>query len=93
MFIYFLKGYSACFGSALKAVAQKQKITLPNDPIIDAQVHLGQVGAGYGISADLEVTLPGLERTQAQSLVDLAHSVCPYSNAVRGNIDVTITLK
>jgi lipoyl-dependent peroxiredoxin len=86
-------GYSACFSSALKAVAQKQNIVLPNDPIVDAEVRLGTLPSGYGISASLEITLPELDPVQAQALVDQAHLVCPYSVATRGNIEVTLTLK
>ena len=88
----FAAGYSACFIGAMKAVAGMQKISLPADLRIDASVDLGKVGMGYGIAARLNVSLPGMERAAAQALVDAAHQVCPYSNATRGNIDVTITL-
>ena len=88
----FAAGYSACFIGAMKAVAGMQKIALPDDLSIDASVDLGKVGQGYGIAARLNVSLPGMDRTAAQALVDAAHQVCPYSNATRGNIDVTITL-
>jgi osmotically inducible protein OsmC len=88
----FAAGYSACFIGAMKAVAARQKITLPADLAIDAEVDLGPVGQAYGIAARLNVSLPGMDRAQAQTLVDTAHQVCPYSNATRGNIDVTITL-
>jgi Ohr subfamily peroxiredoxin len=89
----FAAGYSACFIGAIKAVAGMQKITLPDGLAIDASVDLGKIPAGYGIAARLDVTLPGMDRTAAQALIDAAHQVCPYSNATRGNIDVTITLK
>ena len=88
----FAAGYAACFIGALKAVAGTQKITLPADLAIDSSVDLGKVGQAYGISAQLNVALPGMEREAAQKLVDAAHQVCPYSNATRGNIDVTINL-
>jgi lipoyl-dependent peroxiredoxin len=88
----FAAGYSACFIGALKAVAGKMKMTLPADLAVDAEVDLGPVAGGYGIAARLNVSLPGLERTAAQALVDAAHKVCPYSNATRGNIDVKIKL-
>ncbi|MBL0077286.1 MAG: organic hydroperoxide resistance protein [Rhodocyclaceae bacterium] len=88
----FAAGYSACFIGAMKAVAGMQKIALPADLAIDASVDLGSVGKGYGIAARLNVSLPGMDRAAAQALVDAAHQVCPYSNATRGNIDVTITL-
>ena len=65
---------------------------LPADLAIDSSVDLGKVGEAYGIAAQLNVSLPGMERAAAQKLVDAAHQVCPYSNATRGNIDVKINL-
>src|SRR3954451_4114860 len=88
----FAAGYSACFIGAMKAVAGKQKITLPADLAIDADVDLGPVGQAYGIAVRLAVSLPGMDRAQAQQLLDAAHQVCPYSNATRGNIDVQVKL-
>ena len=88
----FAAGYSACFIGAIKAVAGKMKLTVPADVAVDAEVDLGPVGQAYGIAARLTVHLPGMDREQAQALVDAAHQVCPYSNATRGNIDVTLTL-
>lgn len=88
----FAAGYSACFIGAIKAVAGKQKITLPQDLSIDAEVDLGPIPNAYGIAARLKVSLPGMDKAEAQALVDAAHQVCPYSNATRGNIDVQITL-
>jgi len=88
----FAAGYAACFIGAMKAVAGMQKISLPADLAIDSAVDLGKVGQAYGIAATLNVSLPGMERDAAQKLVDAAHQVCPYSNATRGNIDVTINL-
>ena len=88
----FAAGYAACFIGAIKAVAGMQKITVPADLSIDSSVDLGKVGEAYGISARLDVSLPGMERGAAQKLVDAAHQVCPYSNATRGNIDVKVTL-
>ncbi len=89
----FAAGYSACFLGAMKAVAGMKKITLPDDTSIDASVDLGKIPDAYGIAARLDVSLPGMDRAAAQDLLDAAHKVCPYSNATRGNIDVTITLK
>ena len=88
----FAAGYSACFIGALKAVGGMQKIAIPQDVAVDAEVDLGPITGGYGIAARLTVHLPGMERAAAQALVDTAHKVCPYSNATRGNIDVTLTL-
>ena len=89
----FAAGYSACFMGAMKAVAGMKKITLPDDASIDASIDLGKIPNAYGIAARLDVTLPGMDRAAAQDLLDAAHQMCPYSNATRGNIDVTITLK
>lgn len=88
----FAAGYSACFIGAMKAVAAKQKITLPADLAVEAEVDLGPVGEVYGIAARLRVSLPGMAHDAAQALVDAAHRVCPYSNATRGNIAVDITV-
>ena len=88
----FAAGYSACFIGALKAVGPKLGIAVPQDVSVDAEVDLGQIPDAYGIAARLNVSLPGVEKDKAQQLVDAAHKVCPYSNATRGNIDVTITL-
>ncbi len=88
----FAAGYSACFLGAMKAVATRQKVQLPQDTAIDAEVDLGSVGQGYGVAARLNVSLPGMDPAQARQLVDAAHQVCPYSNATRGNIDVQLNL-
>ena len=88
----FAAGYSACFIGALKAVAARQKLALPQDVAIDAEVDLGTIPNAYGIAVRLKVHLPGMDRDQAQQLVNDAHQVCPYSNATCGNIDVTLTL-
>ena len=85
----FAAGYSACFGSALAHVARAQKIA--TGPVeITAHVSIGPVGAGFGLAVELEAKLPELPREQAEALVAAAHQVCPYSNATRGNIPVTI---
>jgi Ohr subfamily peroxiredoxin len=88
----FAAGYSACFIGALKAVAGRMKVTLPQDLSIDAEVDLGPIPNAYGIAVRMNVSLPGMDRAQAQSVLDAAHAVCPYSNATRGNIDVRIRL-
>jgi lipoyl-dependent peroxiredoxin len=86
----FAAGWSACFLSAIKLVAGKRKITLPEDAAIDAEVDLGMTHANFGLAARLNVSLPGMERQAAQELVDAAHEVCPYSRATRGNVDVAL---
>lgn len=88
----FAAGYSACFMGALKHVAGMKKVSVPADARIDASVDIGPIPAGFGIAVELVISLPGLDRTVAQGLVDAAHQVCPYSNATRGNIDVTLVL-
>jgi Ohr subfamily peroxiredoxin len=88
----FAAGYSACFIGAMKFVAGKQKLPMPTDTSINATVGIGQIPAGFGIEVQMLVNLPGMDRAVAQDLIDKAHQVCPYSNATRGNIEVTITL-
>jgi Ohr subfamily peroxiredoxin len=88
----FAAGYAACFIGAIKAVAGKMKVTVPQDTAIDSEVDLGPTGLGYGIAVRLNISLPGMDRAAAQQLVDAAHQVCPYSNATRNNIDVKINL-
>ncbi|MBD3875127.1 organic hydroperoxide resistance protein [Stutzerimonas kunmingensis] len=88
----FAAGYSACFLGALKFVAGKQKVALPADTRITGKVGIGQIPTGFGIEAELTVSAPGIARDVLQGLVDQAHLVCPYSNATRGNIDVTLIL-
>ena len=87
-------GYSACFMGAMQIVGAAQKIRLPADTAVDASVSLGRTenDTAYGLAVALSVSLPGLDREQAQRLVDGAHQACPYSRATRGNIVVTIEL-
>lgn len=88
----FAAGWSACFESALMAVARKQKIAVPDGLAIDAEIDLHQGDSGYFLGARLNISVPGMERERAQALVDEAHQVCPYSKATRGNIAVSINL-
>ena len=77
----------------MKAVAAKQKIALPADVSITADVGIGPMPAtGFGIQVAMAISVPGMERAAAEALVEAAHEVCPYSNATRGNIDVTLTV-
>ena len=88
----FALGYAACFHSALQRVARMAKADI-TDSSVGARVHIGPNEAGgFQLAVELEVTLPNLDPAVAQQLADKAHEVCPYSNATRGNIDVTITL-
>ncbi len=88
----FAAGYSACFLGALKFVAGKQKVALASTTTVTGKVGIGQIPTGFGIQAELTIAAPGIERDVLQSLVDQAHIVCPYSNATRGNIDVTLVI-
>ena len=88
----FAAGYSACFIGAMGAVAAAQKFKLPADVSITADVGIGPITGGFGIQVAMAITLPGFERAAAEQLVAAAHKVCPYSNATRGNIDVTLTV-
>ena len=90
----FAVGYSACFIGAMKAVAPKVGVKVPEDVAVDANVSLGPTngGAAYGIAVKLTVSLPGLDADAKKKLVDAAHQVCPYSNATRGNIPVELTI-
>ncbi|MCW2481065.1 organic hydroperoxide resistance protein [Candidatus Symbiopectobacterium sp. NZEC135] len=88
----FAAGYSACFLGALKFVSSKEKIALPAATTIEGSVGIGAAPTGFAIEVELKIDLPGLARETAQALVEKAHIVCPYSNATRGNIDVTLTL-
>ena len=86
-------GWSACFESAMGLAARQRKIVLPTDLAIDAEVDLHLAGADdYFLSARLNVSLPGVDRAVAQQLVDAGEKLCPYSKALRGSIDVTVTL-
>lgn len=88
----FAAGWSACFEGAIGLAAQRRKIALPPNYAIDAEVDLLLTGGEYSLQARLNVSLPGLERDVAQELVDTAETICPYSKAIRGNVDVEITL-
>lgn len=89
----FAMGYSACFIGALKAVAPSLQLRVPAETTVEATVGIGpRSEGGFGITADLKITLPGLDRADAEKLAAAAHQVCPYSNATRGNVDVGLTI-
>jgi len=88
----FAVGWSSCFLSAIKIVASQKKVRLQTDPVIDAEVDLCTGDDGYSLRARLNVSLPGLDRQIAQTLLDEAEMTCPYSKATRGNVDVAINL-
>jgi len=88
----FAAGYAACFLSALKFIGGKEGTPVSDDATVEGKVGIGPVPTGFGLEVELVVSLPGLSPEAAKALVDKAHAVCPYSNATRGNIDVTLTL-
>lgn len=88
----FAAGYSACFLGALGFVAAQEKIKLPADAVVNGSVGIGPIPTGFGIEVELRISLPGLDHSVAEDLVQKAHIVCPYSNATRGNIKVTLKL-
>ncbi len=85
----FAAGYSACFLGAMKFVAGQEKITLSPDTSVTAIVGIGPIPGGFGLEVELQIALPGMDRAAATALVEKAHHVCPYSNATRGNIEVS----
>jgi Ohr subfamily peroxiredoxin len=86
----FAAGWSACFESAMGLAARQMKVTLPPNLAIDAEVDLCRSDGAYFLQARLNISLPGLERYVAQAVVDAADQTCPYSKAIRGNVDVVI---
>jgi Ohr subfamily peroxiredoxin len=89
----FAAGYSACFLGAMKAVSGKEGVKVPQDATVTAEVGFGpREEGGYGITVDLLVNLPGVDRAEGEKLMHAAHEVCPYSNATRNNVDVGLTL-
>ena len=91
----FAAGYAACFIGALRVVAGKRHLRVPEDVAIDSEVSLGPLAGGvegYGIAVNMTIHLPGIEKATAEELVHTAHQTCPYSNATRGNIDVLLTV-
>jgi Ohr subfamily peroxiredoxin len=89
--LLFASGYAACFHSALLAVARQQKIAI-HDTSVGSRVHVVRTDTGMTLAVELEVVIPDLPHDQAQALADGAHQMCPYSNATRGNIDVTVAV-
>jgi Ohr subfamily peroxiredoxin len=86
----FAAGWSACFEGAMQFVARNRKIALPPETAIDAEVDLNLGDGGFFLKARLNISIPGVERSVAQEIVDEAHQVCPYSKATRGNIEVSL---
>ncbi len=90
----FAAGYAACFLSAMKLVGGALKTPIPADASISADVGIGPNDkGGFGLAVTLKISTPGMDQAAAQAVVNKAHEVCPYSNATRGNIDVTLVVK
>jgi Ohr subfamily peroxiredoxin len=88
----FAAGWSACFESGLGIAARQMHVALPPDTALDSEIDLLRTTEGYALRARLDVSLPGLDRAVAQALVDASARTCPYTKAVQGNINTTITL-
>ena len=88
----FAAGWSACFTSAVKLVAGKKKVSLPEDLAIDAEVDLCSGDEGYFLQARLNVSMPGVDRDAVQTILEDAHQICPYPKATRGNIHVELNV-
>ncbi len=87
----FAAGYAACFQSALGVVARRSKVSVDGSTVA-VKVTLGTIkGGGFGLAVAIEVHVPELDETTTTALIDGAHAVCPYSNATRGNIEVTLS--
>lgn len=86
----FAAGYSACFLGAMKFVSNRDKISITPAAYVEGDVGIGPIPTGFGIEVTLNIHLEGMDASEAQKLVDAAHIVCPYSNATRGNINVTL---
>jgi Ohr subfamily peroxiredoxin len=87
----FAAGYAACFLSAVHAVGRGLTVDT-KDASVSASIAIGKIEGGMGLSAELDVYLPGIEAGRRQEVADAAHQLCPYSNATRGNMDVVITI-
>jgi lipoyl-dependent peroxiredoxin len=91
----FASGYSACFIGAMKAVAGRQKLTLPGEVSNTCEVSIGPMtgkAGAFSITVAMKISIPGMDKAAAEKLVKDAHEVCPYSNATRGNLDVKLTV-
>ena len=89
---FFGAAWSGCFMGAIGLAAAQKKVALPEAPQIDATIDLLMEGSEFFLRAKLDVTVPGIDIAVARELVDIAHEICPYSKATRGNIDVEINV-
>ncbi|TPW26328.1 organic hydroperoxide resistance protein [Pararhizobium mangrovi] len=88
----FAAGYAACFLGACKLVARQRKTSLPDETAISAKVGIGPVEVGYALTVELVATMPGVAAEEAKAILEGAHERCPYSNATRGNVEVTLSV-
>lgn len=88
----FAAGYSACFLSALKYVAGRARVALPADSRVTATVGIGPIPTGFALKVELQISVQGVPKHKLHELVEQAHVVCPYSNATRGNVDVSLVI-
>jgi Ohr subfamily peroxiredoxin len=88
----FAAGWSACFEGAMTIAAHQMKATLPHDVAIDTEIDLNVADGTYSLAARLNVSVPGVDRDLARQIVEAASRTCPYSRALHGNVDVTVTL-
>ncbi|HEY1972392.1 MAG TPA: organic hydroperoxide resistance protein [Pseudonocardia sp.] len=89
----FAAAYATCFHGALRLVAGKEKVAVPDGTTVEAAIGIGPDDTSFGITATLTASLPGLDQAAADDLLAKAHQVCPYSKATRGNIEVTLVAK
>ena len=88
----FAAGYAACFGSAIEGTARRRRVQV-GEVSVTARVGIGSIGAGaYGLTVELTARVPDVDRETAEQLVREADRICPYSNALRGNVPVTLHL-
>jgi lipoyl-dependent peroxiredoxin len=88
----FAASYAACFLGMMRLVARRESIELPTETQVEASVGVGPIQRGFGIEVELRICLPGVPRSEADSLVEKAHAVCPYSNATRDNVHVRLVI-
>lgn len=88
----FAAGWSACFEGAMGIAAKSKGVILPASVAIDAEVELRHGDAGYSLAARLNVSVPGVDPAVARQIIEAAHRTCPYSKAIKGNIDAVVTL-
>ncbi|MCK1277591.1 Ohr family peroxiredoxin [Bradyrhizobium sp. 61] len=88
----FAAAWSACYLGALGLAAAQRKVKLPSEPSVDTTIDLSNANGAFFLRARLDVSVPGVDRSVAQELIEAAHGICPYSKAVHGNIEVTTTL-